>query len=348
MRMKLTLKTIFTFWIVLMTFQSYSQSQIQLINPPNEFGFCGSTFKVYCDGTVDIDYASNVKRVKVFIGGTELLDFPEDGPINYDPFNTSELNDPFGNPLDLSVLGNIWIQVYTPCGIGELNIRDAVDRICVPVEGGCGATFEPDCENGAVIVNLPLDVTRYKVFIPGGTVLDFPDDAPIIYGGFSTAQFITIQPGENYWVQIYCRDGSVTNFSLRDLLSEYCSEYSNYRGIIPYQVYENEFNQSIRGGDDIEINSPIGYSKTIQQERLDRVNVFPNPAKELVNVSMPFSTTGYSIEVLNINGQILNQHVSQGGNLELDIENLVSGIYVIKIQSIDGLFHHAEKLKVIK
>ena len=67
----------------------------------------------------------------------------------------------------------------------------------------------------------------------------------------------------------------------------------------------------------------------------DGINVFPNPAHGKITIHMPMNKTEANIQLINEIGQsVINQNIN-GTNGEIDVNNIVTGIYVLKIQSND-------------
>lgn len=69
------------------------------------------------------------------------------------------------------------------------------------------------------------------------------------------------------------------------------------------------------------------------------VNIFPNPASNLLNITFDAAgRTQISIEIMDVNGKIVQtQAVTDGTNkVELDISNLASGLYVVRVISAEG------------
>ena len=69
------------------------------------------------------------------------------------------------------------------------------------------------------------------------------------------------------------------------------------------------------------------------RDRLGKIEVFPNPAKDFVHVSG--IETGSKIEILNLDGKLISSQVSNGNQFQLSLEGLNKGIYVLAIQNKD-------------
>ena len=75
---------------------------------------------------------------------------------------------------------------------------------------------------------------------------------------------------------------------------------------------------------------PIGNTDKI------KMDVFPNPARQVLNISM----TGYNdqkiIEVFDLNGKKMIKEIVLQNNSTLRLNNLVAGIYLLKVSTPDG------------
>ncbi len=67
--------------------------------------------------------------------------------------------------------------------------------------------------------------------------------------------------------------------------------------------------------------------------------VFPNPFRNQVNISLEGLEGNTTVEVYSVSGQQMLIKTSQNsGNQTLDLSNLPSGVYVLKVSNGDGLF----------
>jgi Secretion system C-terminal sorting domain len=82
-----------------------------------------------------------------------------------------------------------------------------------------------------------------------------------------------------------------------------------------------------------------------------KIDIFPNPARETVTLSvdLPHSVVGMAVQVLDNQGRILQEQVFnavQKDNLTLNIEDLATGTYMLRILTPDGM--RVKKLVVQK
>jgi hypothetical protein len=67
------------------------------------------------------------------------------------------------------------------------------------------------------------------------------------------------------------------------------------------------------------------------------LNIYPNPARE--EIAFDLQITQATMTIFDITGKEVKQAQLQGGNERLNIENLESGIYLIRVESADSVYH---------
>ena len=75
----------------------------------------------------------------------------------------------------------------------------------------------------------------------------------------------------------------------------------------------------------------LHYCENIKLRKVHSINVFPNPTNDFINIELSEveSIEKINYQIVNINGQLL-----QSGQLQsakIDIQNLVSGFYTLKL-----------------
>ena len=63
-------------------------------------------------------------------------------------------------------------------------------------------------------------------------------------------------------------------------------------------------------------------------------NIYPNPATDKITIEVPQNTT---IEILNINGQIIQMINKNGNKMTIDLGNLSNGVFIIKAKTDKGI-----------
>ena len=72
-------------------------------------------------------------------------------------------------------------------------------------------------------------------------------------------------------------------------------------------------------------------------EVLKKVNfeIYPNPSNEITTIKLEDAST-YSISILNMNGQLVENFNNIHSKLELNVNNYSPGVYFIEIESKTG------------
>lgn len=100
----------------------------------------------------------------------------------------------------------------------------------------------------------------------------------------------------------------------------------------------NRFSDKVQGQgdnvfiDNVEITSSVSASHIIVDKG---ISVFPNPVKDIINLKIADLTNNSTFEIINSNGKVVLQgNMSPESNLiTINSENLVSGIYVVRVVS---------------
>jgi hypothetical protein len=67
------------------------------------------------------------------------------------------------------------------------------------------------------------------------------------------------------------------------------------------------------------------------------LNIYPNPANDEIAFDLPIAQA--TMTIFDITGKDVRQAQLQGGNQRFDIENLESGVYLIRIKSAGSVYH---------
>lgn len=78
---------------------------------------------------------------------------------------------------------------------------------------------------------------------------------------------------------------------------------------------------------------------SIDNNNRPSISIFPNPASNSIKISVPQKSApmAIGIEILNIEGQIIRTINSDGSDVIIDVSNLSSGVYIIKVQTDKGI-----------
>ena len=75
------------------------------------------------------------------------------------------------------------------------------------------------------------------------------------------------------------------------------------------------------------------------------IEIYPNPAEEIVTVDMGANTQVVRVRLINVHGQILHdQQYSSGSSIDLSLSHLANGMYAVRISSESSVFQE----KVVK
>lgn len=73
----------------------------------------------------------------------------------------------------------------------------------------------------------------------------------------------------------------------------------------------------------------LPLSTNIQNNTVKDITIYPNPANDIININSENQIQ--SIEILNISGQVVNYENISSNKAEININNLSSGVYFVKI-----------------
>lgn len=128
-----------------------------------------------------------------------------------------------------------------------------------------------------------------------------------------------------------------------DFLLKVCTYINDYQGI----SYDE-------GGIKIMYGIPYILNSTYPEVNISELNsssefdfeIYPNPAKDIIEISIPEKISNYSVSVFDITGNIIyeNSYKSVSGNLKINHE-FASGTYIIKI--IDNQYNSKSKLFIV-
>ncbi|HEX5150494.1 MAG TPA: T9SS type A sorting domain-containing protein [Parafilimonas sp.] len=97
-------------------------------------------------------------------------------------------------------------------------------------------------------------------------------------------------------------------------------------------------------------NGDISYSNIVKLESLKTINIYPNPAKDILNINLnSINLSKATLQVTNVAGAILiNKKIdalSKQNVLQLNVSQLIPGTYFIKIISADATRTSVDKFE---
>jgi hypothetical protein len=77
-----------------------------------------------------------------------------------------------------------------------------------------------------------------------------------------------------------------------------------------------------------------------EPESLKAEKIWPNPVTDMVYIRMPYEITSFDAGLYSLSGKLIKTIKSTSSDLDLDMSEYNSGIYVLKIVSADKTFEH--------
>ena len=74
----------------------------------------------------------------------------------------------------------------------------------------------------------------------------------------------------------------------------------------------------------------------IKQEDNKYLKISPNPVIEKLNISIPSGISKAQISVIDVSGKTILKQISNGSNSTIDVSKLSIGLYIIKVEEING------------
>ncbi len=130
------------------------------------------------------------------------------------------------------------------------------------------------------------------------------------------------------------------------------SDYVYLKGLGgPYRECHDELDMSSRNRTlvyykkgDVEWGTKLEITSAVETKISDEVKIYPNPAQDKVNINIPNIGIGdYSVSIYDVLGNEVKQAKIQESNSIINIENLETGIYMLKILN-NGVVVKFEKL----
>lgn len=147
------------------------------------------------------------------------------------------------------------------------------------------------------------------------------------------------EDGLNWWVYPnYPTNPGVGFFQIRNALTG--SIFTNTVTKLNSKYYNGDFGSKFVYN--FKVDFPTGT--TLIEKSNFEVNLFPNPASDVLHVELHGIESETSIALLNMNGEVLaQQYVRKDGIQSFSLQNLAKGIYFVKISD----KNHVEVRKVV-
>ncbi len=79
------------------------------------------------------------------------------------------------------------------------------------------------------------------------------------------------------------------------------------------------------------IKAKFAYGNNVEENEVERLQIFPNPVTDILNITS--SETISEIEIVNVMGQVVRRMKVNSDNAVCNVEDLTSGVYVVRIYS---------------
>lgn len=206
-----------------------------------------------------------------------------------------------------------------------------------------------DAESGmtdVLVFHGATDAPTVDVFessVPAGTIVD-----DLAYGEF--AGYLPLSTLD-YVLDIQDETGTTTvaSFSapLQTLSLEETALTVLASGFLSPEGEEAAFGLWVAlpaGGDLVEL-PPVG-STNVENALDGKIKMYPNPATDFVTINFEDATNG-NVNIYNIAGQMIyNKSFSQQSYIQLNIESLFNGMYIVEVRTEKGSFN--TKLQIAK
>lgn len=88
------------------------------------------------------------------------------------------------------------------------------------------------------------------------------------------------------------------------------------------------------------------FSTATEEQGTVTMNLFPNPAHDRSFIEVPgASSTGYTVEVIGLDGRAVHRSMGSGGRHELAIQGLAAGTYLVQVRTTRGAVYRARLTK---
>ena len=124
-------------------------------------------------------------------------------------------------------------------------------------------------------------------------------------------------------------DGTQTDWVLEEIdLSDYLGQ-----DILVRFEFRSDGNVNEDGFyfDDLQVNIAEEGTLAIEDNTNSAFSIFPNPVEDILSITTPLEN--YSVEIFNLQGQLVRKEENNNGSKIIDYSNFASGVYVLKLSS---------------
>lgn len=114
---------------------------------------------------------------------------------------------------------------------------------------------------------------------------------------------------------------------------------STLQGQVRFYASVNAVNNNgSNGGDQVvtAVSEPEN-ALSISEARLLAFKMFPNPSTDVVNIQLPSGTAEAKVGIFDYTGKLLSSQTVTSSSQQVDVNNLASGMYLIRVTSDDKI-----------
>ena len=131
---------------------------------------------------------------------------------------------------------------------------------------------------------------------------------------------------------------SVTNDFLKIWLNFYLKSDQNSFSI---------FNDSLQSSSKITYSQYCSGTVIVTQNKVDEINIYPNPVREVLNIDVPLEFINGELVLLNMIGQQLHKKIITNKFTKINLSNFESGSYIIFFKK-DAVVKKNRIIKVVR
>lgn len=226
------------------------------------------------------------------------------------------------------------------------NVNWETAAACAAERGGYLAEINSQEENDSLFNFIIANVFPNATIAPDGGGGSY-----IWIGGNDIAEEgVWIWDGDNNGIGNQFWQGTTSGYAVNDLYNNWGNEPDNFSQQHGLGLALSDWPLGVASQwNDVDIGNNLFYvieysdtstvepmdttmTTSINESSSDRINVFPNPAKEVLNISFNSNVID-QVEVFNINGQVQYFNTSLNARNKINIANWEAGVYFVLINN---------------
>ncbi len=81
------------------------------------------------------------------------------------------------------------------------------------------------------------------------------------------------------------------------------------------------------------LQSALNMGLSVEDNENNDLNIFPNPTKGMIYISLPSDSTVLSAKIFNVLGEEINTFIISNSNNSIDVSRLSNGLYILKFET---------------